>query len=191
MSDVAVFISRTIVALRLCSAALLCGSGNREALRQLRRASARGLTGRSEHQSRSSVSADGEWCDILINISPDSLRIYENGRNVLARARSGTVSGSFDIVCELDELETFEADLMDFRICPVAVGQDQSALLSTATELQFNTASRDLNAQCFSVRQFDSPVKVAYTDSSLRFSTPSLTKYVPPTLFRSLLGGIS
>lgn len=136
-------------------------------------------TGRFEHQSRSDVSADGQWCDILINISPRSLRIYENGRNILARARSGTVSGSFDIVCELDELEAFDADLMDFRICPVAVGQDPSALWSTATELQFNTASRDINAQYFSVRQFDSPVKVAYTNSSLQFSTSSLTKYVP------------
>lgn len=137
-------------------------------------------TGRFEHQSQSNISADREWYDILINISPDSLRIYENGRNILARARSGTVSGSFDIVCELDELEAFEADLMDFRICPVAVGQDRSALLSTAAELRFDTASRDLNAQYFSVRQFDSPIKVAYTDSSLRFSTPSLTEYVPP-----------
>lgn len=131
-------------------------------------------TGGFEPQSPSQITANGEWHDILINISPDSLRIYENGRNILTRTRSGTVSGSFDIVCELDELETFDADLMDFRTCPVAVCSDRS--LSTSTELQFNKSSRELNMQYFSVRQFDSPIAVAYTESSLRFFTQKLTQ---------------
>lgn len=131
-------------------------------------------TGGFEPQSLSQITANGEWHDILINISPDSLRIYENGRNILTRARSGTVSGSFDIVCELNELETFDADLMDFRTCPVAVCLDRS--LSTPIELQFNTSSRELNMRYFSVRQFDSPITVTYTENSLRFFTPKLTK---------------
>lgn len=132
------------------------------------------------HQSSSTISANEEWNDILINISPDSLRIYENGRNILARARSGTVSGSFDIVCELDELETFDADLMDFRTCPVAVHQDPLTLISTPVDLQFNAASREFNTQYFVVGRFDGPISVAYTESSLRFFTASLAQYVFP-----------
>lgn len=128
------------------------------------------------HQSSSTITANGRWHDILIHISPDALYIYEDGRNILGRTRSGTVSGSFDIVCELEEVEAFDAHLMGFKICPedFLVG---SGLLSTPTELLFNPASQELNRQYFSVQRFDSPIAVTYTENSLRFSTPSLTQY--------------
>lgn len=132
------------------------------------------------HQSSSKIVADGMWHDIFVNISSSFLRVYEDGRNVLATARSCAVLGAFDVVWEaLGEHGGIDADLMDFRSCPVAAHHDLPELVSRPTDLIFNLASNAANTNYFFVRSFNDSIAVTYADQGVYFcASNQLTQYV-------------
>lgn len=132
----------------------------------------------SVHQNSSKIDANGVWHDIFIFVSKNSLRVYEDGRNVLATARSSHILGAFDVVCEI-EGQDINVDLMDFRSCPVAHHYGVPEFTSTSKELIFNLASRGSNTKYFFVQSFDDSIVLAYTDTELCFSASNqLTQYV-------------
>lgn len=134
----------------------------------------------SAHQSSSKIIANGMWHDIFVNISASFLRVYEDGRNVLATARSCAVSGAFDVVCESQGGRGgIDADLMDFRSCPVAAHHDLPELVSRSTDLIFNLASSAANTKYFFVRSFNDSIAVTYADQGIYFcASNQLTQYV-------------
>lgn len=135
----------------------------------------------SSHQSSSSIIADGMWHDIFVNISGSFLRVYEDGRNVLATARSCAILGAFDVVWEAlgEHGGCFDADLMDFRSCPVAAHHDLPELVSRPTDLIFNLASNAANTKYFFVRSFNDSIAVTYADQGVYFcASNQLTQYV-------------
>lgn len=130
------------------------------------------------HQNTSKITADREWHDILIHVTPGSLHVYEDWRNIMVKTRSGTISGAFDIVCELDELEIFDVDLMGFETFRVDFHQDKPAVglqNSTPTELIFNSQSQASNTQYLTF-QDSSYITPTYTEDSLRFFAKDCTK---------------
>lgn len=132
----------------------------------------------SVHQNSSKIDINGMWHDIFIFVSGNFLRVYEDGRNVLATARSSRFLGAFDVVCET-EGRNINVDLMDFRTCPVAPHNGVPEFTSTSKELIFNSASRTSNTKYFFVQSFGDSIVLAYTDTGLCFSaSDQLTQYV-------------